>query len=246
MATAIRLPALVRIFAAIFLNVFMPLFRSARCLFDLPERSIALYLVLKMGGMRMRQLGVLLTIGGLVWLVIAFNMDTSLAVPGGSLIGMERVNNLGLMAERQNNLMLASLTTIVGVLIMLFAKETDATDLTTPSAPRSQYHPWVGKRDLTDDAYRIWLGDNYRITRNELFQKFVMANKTYDTLDAALLAAHEAEIEEERRAETQKNLDEELFREKLSQVERSTRRMTIALFAVAALVFVAYLWSLSR
>lgn len=62
--------------------------------------------------------GALLAIGGAVVGVLALMADTSVAVPGGAAIGIERVNNLGLMQERQNYLMGGGMAFIGGLILM--------------------------------------------------------------------------------------------------------------------------------
>ena len=54
-------------------------------------------------------------------------------------------------------------------------------------------------RDLTSDAYKIWLGKKYEITRNELFDNFECDEKLFESLDDALKYADELEAEERQR-----------------------------------------------
>jgi len=49
----------------------------------------------------MRELGCLLVAIGVVWLVIAFNLDTSVGT-GSGLYLPDRIENIGLIARRQN------------------------------------------------------------------------------------------------------------------------------------------------
>ena len=46
-----------------------------------------------------------------------FMFDTSIAVPNGGLIGIDRVNNLGLMADRQNGLICGFGFALFGLLL---------------------------------------------------------------------------------------------------------------------------------
>ena len=48
-------------------------------------------------------------------------------------------------------------------------------------------------RDLTDDAYKLYLAKKYSIERNEAFQKFVCDNKMFDSMDSALSHADSLE-----------------------------------------------------
>ena len=65
----------------------------------------------------MKSLGIVLIITGLIWAIVAFNFDTSVST---GLDSYERVNNLGLMAERQNHLIFSGLSIITGILLFGF------------------------------------------------------------------------------------------------------------------------------
>ena len=76
--------------------------------------------------LNMKPLGGLLIFFGISALIFSMQMDTSVEVkyPGGSSFGMpERVNNIGLMNEKQNRLMLSGILLIGG--IILFADSVD-------------------------------------------------------------------------------------------------------------------------
>lgn len=69
------------------------------------------------------------------------------------------------------------------------------------------------ERDLTLDAYQLWLAAKYNVTKNELFGRFVLRDQTFADLEGALAAAHAfeeahldklAEQEDERRLRTDK------------------------------------------
>ena len=55
-------------------------------------------------------------------------------------------------------------------------------EVNPPSAPRSN----PPERDLTSDAYKIWLTKEYKISKNELFEKYECFEKLFDTLELAL------------------------------------------------------------
>lgn len=83
----------------------------------------------------MRGFGIFCAICGSVFALLALNMDTS--VPGG--YGLERVNNMGLMADRQNYLMISIGAVIVGVLMVLFGNRSQETpQLANTLAPKSE------------------------------------------------------------------------------------------------------------
>ena len=70
----------------------------------------------------MKNLGVLLIIAGGIWLIAAFNASTSIPTSYGD------VSNIGLMADRQNNLMLSGLTILAGVILFGFGSNAEVTD----------------------------------------------------------------------------------------------------------------------
>ncbi|MFA4919731.1 MAG: zinc ribbon domain-containing protein [Thermodesulfovibrionales bacterium] len=79
----------------------------------------------------MKQFGIVLLLLGVLWLLFAFNMDTTVSTGAQSFGGIEiqsmRVNNLGKMDERRNHLLLSSLLIVVGVILFVFgnSKQSD-------------------------------------------------------------------------------------------------------------------------
>ena len=71
----------------------------------------------------LQALGGLLVVVGLVWGFWAYSMDTSVSVPtthiaGYGDVGGGRVNNIGLMQQRQNNLMIGAVAFLAGIILM--------------------------------------------------------------------------------------------------------------------------------
>lgn len=64
----------------------------------------------------MRAIGILGIVIGGIWAIVAFNIDTSVSS------GFGRVNNMGLMAEKQNHLMMSAAVLIISVLLFVFGK----------------------------------------------------------------------------------------------------------------------------
>lgn len=149
----------------------------------------------------MKAFGFLLTCAGVIYLFFAFNMDVSVSttstyVPGYGSIGGGDVANLDLMARRQNHLIIASLMTLIGAIMAIFGpSETRPISSNNPILPESEQSNFDGEHDLSSDAYRLWLAKHHRIERNDVFDRFVMGEKTFDTLDAALAHAHDIEIQ---------------------------------------------------
>ena len=48
-----------------------------------------------------------------------------------------------------------------------------------------------GERSLSNDAYKIFLVKKYDISKNDVLDKFIVMDKLFPTIDAALEAAHE-------------------------------------------------------
>lgn len=76
----------------------------------------------------MKVLGAVLVAVGLVWALIAFNMSTEVTA-GGERLGIGaysietprvKVNNIGLMEQRRNHLMMASVTILAGIMLFGF------------------------------------------------------------------------------------------------------------------------------
>jgi len=76
----------------------------------------------------MKIFGIILVVVGLIWAVIAFNMQTTVTSPSQSFGSGDyaietpsvTVNNIGLMDQRRNNLMFAGLTILVGAVFIGF------------------------------------------------------------------------------------------------------------------------------
>jgi hypothetical protein len=70
----------------------------------------------------MKAIGAILLVVGLLFGIVALNMDTSVATEAQSIGGIDipsvRVNNLGLMDQRRNYLMVAAVGAVVGVLLV--------------------------------------------------------------------------------------------------------------------------------
>ncbi|MEY5007079.1 MAG: hypothetical protein RL764_395 [Pseudomonadota bacterium] len=137
----------------------------------------------------MRSWGWLVFALGLVWLAVAFNIETS--VETHSDFGPSKVENIGLIAQRSNHLLVASLTTLIGALmVILGGRKQRSQDPRRTSLPNEEAEPLPCNRDLDLDQYRLWLAKKYQISRNDLFDQYVLNKKLYKTLDDALTAAH--------------------------------------------------------
>lgn len=141
----------------------------------------------------MRVWGVWLIFVGVIWLVIAFNMDTSVVSYSG-MYGADRVENIGLIARRQNHLMVASLITLIGTLMTIFGGGRTGERASSTEVPNFQVTDTPPcERDLSLDTYRLWLAAKYDIKKNEVFDSFICDDQIFKALEDALKHAHDKE-----------------------------------------------------
>ena len=97
------------------------------------------------------------------------------------------------------------------IIVLLLPRETSNSPQTPKERPSSQTKSTKEgpPRDLTSDAYKIWLGKKYEITRNELFDNFECNEKLFESLDDALKYADELEADERQRLEAEKEKEKE-------------------------------------
>lgn len=83
----------------------------------------------------------------------------------------------------------------IGLIIVALLNPSTAVTSSAADAvkPEKGIDEFVGEINLTSDPYRLWLADRYEIQRNELFDRFVIKDQTFDTLDAALSYAYDLE-----------------------------------------------------
>jgi len=71
----------------------------------------------------MRVAGYVVLAVGIIWVLVCLNMDTSVPTLSGG-----RVNNIGLMAQKQNYIFMGSFVTLCGLLMSLFGRSTAKED----------------------------------------------------------------------------------------------------------------------
>ena len=97
----------------------------------------------------MKSLGGLLIFFGIAALIFSMQMDTTIEVkyPSGSGYGMpERVNNIGLMNEKQNRIMLSGILLIGGIILFAVGKSKEKNIAESESESEN-----VGTKDEADD-----------------------------------------------------------------------------------------------
>jgi len=80
------------------------------------------------------------------------------------------------------------------IIVFLLPRDTQTQVANAESTPASKPTSSRPERDLDSDAYKIWLGKQYNITKNDLFDKYECDEKLFATLDEALIYADEIEI----------------------------------------------------
>ena len=101
--------------------------------------------------------------------------------------------------------------------------DTHSSDVQSPSS-RSITAPIISDkplRDLSSDAYKIWLGKTYDIKKNLLFEKYELNERLFETLDEAIYHADSVEQEREADIEKEKKEAEREALERKSAAQRS-------------------------
>ena len=72
------------------------------------------------------------------------------------------------------------------IIVFLLPRDTQTQVANAESTPASKPTSSRPERNLDSDAYKIWLGKQYVITKNDLFDKYECDEKLFATLDEAL------------------------------------------------------------
>jgi hypothetical protein len=56
-----------------------------------------------------------------------------------------------------------------------------------------QLDKFQGKKDISNDEYKIYLVNKYKVTKNDVFNKYVQNNSLYESIDELLSILHEKE-----------------------------------------------------
>ena len=81
------------------------------------------------------------------------------------------------------------------IIVFLLPRDTQTQVANAESTPTSKPTSSRPERDLDSDAYKIWLGKQYNITKNDLFDKYECDEKLFATLDEALIYSDQKERE---------------------------------------------------
>ena len=85
------------------------------------------------------------------------------------------------------------------IIVFLLPRDTQTQVANAESTPASKPTSSRPERNLDSDAYKIWLGKQYNITKNDLFDKYECDEKLFATLDEAL--DHANALEASKRGE---------------------------------------------
>lgn len=152
-----------------------------------------------------KRMGALLLIVGLIWLLSAWNMSTSVSTGGYSIgdsfIPSRSVVNLDKQDRRRNHLLIATLVTLSGVMLLGFSSISGSAGINISHQSYLQKSTPPCARDLSLDAYKIWLVSKYRIVKNEALGGIVCKDSLFPTIEEALTHAHALEVIEVASAE---------------------------------------------
>ena len=147
----------------------------------------------------------------------------------------------------------------IGWIIVLLLPRPSETDTHASDAQSASSRASTAKiisdrplRDLTSDAYRIWLGKTYDIKKNLLFEKYELNERLFETLDEAISQADSVEQEREidlekgeteaEREITEQRIAEEAGREKTKAQESNNDKFALVWIGMTLLISVAMLF----
>lgn len=124
-------------------------------------------------------------LGFLAFLFFFLLFDTSVSTGAGF-----RVNNLGLMQDRQNGMMFSIVFFAVGIFMVFSANKDEKESLSKIASDnpgsKSTSSGFVGAKELSNDSYKIYLVKKFEIEKNSLLEKFSCRGEVFDNLELAL------------------------------------------------------------
>jgi hypothetical protein len=132
-------------------------------------------------------------IASLLLIYFLFFFDTSVSAGSGY-----RVNNLGLMQDKQNFIIFSSVVLLIGVFLYLKDYSNKNINFVEPVINESQIASYEAEKDLDSDAYKIFLVAKYKVRKNEVLGKYEFNNQLFDNVDFALEHVHKIEISEDK------------------------------------------------
>jgi hypothetical protein len=124
-------------------------------------------------------------LGSTAFLFFLFLFDTSVSTDAGF-----RVNNIGLMQDRQNGIIFSIVFFVIGIFIIFSANKDDKESLSKLASEnpgfKSESSGFLGAKELSNDSYKIYLVKKFNIEKNSLLEKFSCSGEVFDNLDLAL------------------------------------------------------------
>ena len=128
------------------------------------------------------------------------------------------------------------------IIVFLLPRDTQTQVANAESTPASKPTSSRPERDLDSDAYKIWLGKQYNITKNDLFDKYECDEKLFATLDEALIYSDQKEremnegnaVEEISLSEEEQQLEEQCRRDE----QKKSSVIFLTFIVVAAVLFI--------
>ena len=143
----------------------------------------------------MKSIGMIVGAISALCLLITLNMSTSYD-------GV--FNNLHLMQDKQNYVTVSSLGVLVGLALFFFSekkfineseKGTVVNHHSNFELSKKTIHRFEeSEKNLENDAFKLYLVEKYKISKNEVLNKFVLENKLYENLAEVLNAAMILEV----------------------------------------------------
>ena len=169
----------------------------------------------------------------------------------GSMVGLL----LGLIVDRAGAgaLLGLFLGPIGWIIVFLLPRENPVASNNSPSATKQTPTPSEPKPagDLSDDAYKIWLGKEYSITKNDLFEKYECDSKLFDSLDEALTHADALEKTRELERQLEEESNKQTIKENVERMRKEAEKadeenqiiflafLALSLFGVCSILFFA-------
>lgn len=140
--------------------------------------------------------------GGLIWLLAAWQLDTTVW-SGGELIGGtwvpgSSVHNIGLQDDKRNQILVSSLLVLIGSIgVVTGLTRAPNRPVNWPTLSERPASSPPCPRDLTLLPYKTWLIERYKIKKSDVLGTYICGDKEFLSSDDALASAHERELEAE-------------------------------------------------
>ena len=155
----------------------------------------------------MKQIGLIVAAISALCLLLALNMSTTVTTQartfGELKVPSVTVHNIGLMQDKQNYITVSAVFLIIGLAIYFFSPKKELREYNSNNvllqkkeisedfAIKNAKKFSLDEKSLSNDEYQIYLVEKYKISKNDVLNKYILHKKLYENLDAVLLAAME-------------------------------------------------------